>query len=152
MTKTKEARPPGRPTGFSKAIATRICSRMAAGESLRQVCSTGGMPSIATVFRWLADERYKEFREQYEEARETLLETMAGEILEIADETSRDTLTDDEGNERANAEWIARSRLRVEARKWILSKLLPKKYGEKVAHEHAGGLTLNVVTGVVDPK
>lgn len=59
-------------------------------------------------------------------------ESMFEEILEIADETSRDTI-DTETGEKANTEWISRSRLRVDARKWMLSKMVPKKYGERLA-------------------
>lgn len=59
-------------------------------------------------------------------------ESMFEEILEIADETSRDTI-DTETGEKANTEWISRSRLRVDARKWMLSKMVPKKYGERQA-------------------
>jgi hypothetical protein len=88
------------------------------------------MPHVSTVLRWIADDKHKQFREQYAHAREAGLEQMADEILEIADETSHDTLVTEHG-ERANSEWIQRSKLRVDARKWILSKQLPKKYGER---------------------
>jgi hypothetical protein len=56
---------------------------------------------------------------------------MADEILEIADETSRDTLVNSKGDEMANSEWIARSKVRIDTRKWLLSKQLPKKYGDR---------------------
>lgn len=88
------------------------------------------MPHVSTVLRWVAAKEHQEFREQYAHAREAGLEQMADEILEIADETAHDTLLTEHG-ERANNEWIQRSKLRVDARKWILSKQLPKKYGDR---------------------
>lgn len=121
----------GRPSLFDDAMATKICAHLADGESLRVVCQRPGMPHISTVMRWAADDRYKAFREQYARAREVGLELMADEILAIADETERDDIVTHDGSTKANNEWIQRSRLRVDARKWILSKQLPKKYGER---------------------
>jgi hypothetical protein len=63
---------------------------------------------------------------------------MAEEILEIADDGTNDTYKDDNGNERTDQEVIGRSRLRVDARKWLLAKMLPKKYGDKIQQEVSG--------------
>jgi hypothetical protein len=112
-----------------------MCQRLAEGESLRRMCSAEDMPNKATVLRWLA--LYDEFREQYARARELQTELMAEEILEIADDSSGDSLVTQQGT-RPNAEWIARSKLRVDSRKWLMSKLAPKKYGERVTNEHTG--------------
>lgn len=60
-----------------------------------------------------------------------MLECWAEDIVHIADETKHDTVMTDTG-EHADNEWINRSKLRVDTRKWLLSKLMPKKYGEKV--------------------
>jgi hypothetical protein len=62
---------------------------------------------------------------------------MVEEILEIADDASRDTIQTEHG-QRADNEWIARSRLRVDARKWLMARLAPKKYGDKMLKEHTG--------------
>lgn len=131
-----------RPSKYSQKIADEICERLAEGESLRVICSAEEMPNRATVFRWLSSQA--EFRDQYAHAREEQAERMLDEIIEIADDTSQDTTpkVDKEGNEygeQANSEWIARSRLRVDARKWAMSKLAPKKYGDKVALTGDGG-------------
>ena len=65
---------------------------------------------------------------------------MGQEILEISDDASRDTKIvtnkDDSPAEVAEHELINRSKLRVDARKWLMSKIAPKKYGDRVAHEH----------------
>ena len=128
---SKTTNKPGRPSSFDQKTADLICARLADGESLRSVCRDESMPHVSTVLRWIADDKHKQFREQYAHAREAGLEQMADEILEIADETSRDTSYNRNGDEIANNEWIQRSKLRVDARKWILSKQLPKKYGDR---------------------
>lgn len=58
---------------------------------------------------------------------------MADELLEIADDGSNDTTKNKAGEDSLDAEWMARSRLRVDTRKWLLSKALPKIYGDKTA-------------------
>lgn len=114
-----------------------ICSRLEAGETLRSVCRSDGMPAPQTVLRWT--KANSEFSEQYARAREAGYSLLADELLEIADETAFDTTKDNDGNDKPNHEWITRSRLRVDTRKWLLSKALPKVYGDKLAHTGADG-------------
>ena len=73
------------------------------------------------------------FSEQYARAREAQADKLAEEALQIADDGRSDTYLDAEGNERTDNEVIQRSRLRVDTRKWLASKMAPKKYGDKVA-------------------
>lgn len=127
----------GRPSKFTKELASRICERLAAGETLRAVCRDEGMPEERTVRRWATDN--KTFSPQYAKAREIGYQSMADEILEIADETAFDTTKNQAGNDVADTEWISRSRLRVDTRKWLLSKALPKIYGDKIEHSGPGG-------------
>lgn len=126
----------GRPTDYTEELAAEICSRLADGESLKSICDAEEMPHKATVYRWIA--AHETFRDLYAHAREDQADTLADEIIDIADQSNFDTVTDADGNSRPDGEWIARSRLRVDARKWIASKLKPKKYGEKTVTEHAG--------------
>ena len=84
------------------------------------------MPDKATVFRWLA--RRPDFCNQYRAAKELLMITMMDEMMEIADDSSQDTLFTRDGRPYANVEWIARCPLRIGARKWLMSKLALKKY------------------------
>lgn len=89
----------------------------------------------------------EEFSKQYARAREAQADTLADEILEIADDTSRDTIATEKNGEQPNSEWITRSRLRVDARKWLASKMAPKKYGDRIEASHTGemGLTVKIV-------
>lgn len=127
----------GRPTAYTSEIAETICNRLAAGESLRAICETEGMPDESTVRAWAIENR-EGFSPHYARAREVQFERWADEILEIADDGSRDTVVNADGVEIVNHDHINRSRLRVDTRKWLLSKLLPKKFGDKVQNEHVG--------------
>jgi hypothetical protein len=124
----------GRPSKFTQAIADQICERLAAGETLRSICEVEGMPPENTVRRWAIDVD-NPFSAQYARAREVGYEKMADELLEIADDGTNDFIerSKESGDtyKVVDQEHIARSRLRVETRKWLLSKALPKVYGEK---------------------
>jgi hypothetical protein len=123
----------GRPTLYSDELSLKICSQIAHGKSLVSICSAEEMPSVETVYYWLRDESKQEFLNTYTRAREDQADTLADEIIDIADDATHDTIVNKEtGYECANTEWLARSRLRVEARKWVASKLKPKKYSDKL--------------------
>ena len=94
-------------------------------------CCDPDMPSQSMVFRWLADERYTSFREQYARAREEQADTNADEILSIADEMPPE-YTDDKGRTSLDQTYLAWQKQRIEARKWTAMKLKPKKYGDKL--------------------
>lgn len=120
---------------------------MIEGESLNQICMSDGMPSKATVFNWLVAKR-GQFLDKYTRARELQAESMLEEIFEIADDTSADTIFAKRGDdtvEVANNEWINRSRLRVDTRKWAMARMNPKKYGDKVQTELSGEVSVKRV-------
>ncbi|CUI02625.1 Phage terminase, small subunit [Janthinobacterium sp. CG23_2] len=123
---------------------------MSEGESLRAICRDDEMPNKATVFRWLAANAA--FSDQYARAREAQADCMADEIIEIADDGLNDTYEDDDGNKRTDQDVIARSRLRVDARKWLASKMAPKKYGDKITQEHTGSLRVVAATEYTDDQ
>ena len=126
----------GRPSTFSQEKVDEICNRIAEGESLRKICKDEHLPDKGTVFTWLLDEDKKDFHDQYARARAAQAENLFEETLEIADDGTNDYVTveseDGQVTERLNGEHVQRSRLRVDTRKWYLSKVLPKKYGEKI--------------------
>jgi hypothetical protein len=123
-----------RPT-YSPEIADAICERLASGESLRSVCRDDNMPDERTVRRWAIDD-YQGFAPQYARARETQAHAMADELLEIADDATNDWMVR-QGRTELNTEHVQRSRLRSDTRKWLLSKMLPKVYGDKIQHAGA---------------
>lgn len=121
---------------FGEKVKDSILERLAEGESLRAICQGEDMPAASTVCLWVKDD--DAFAERYARAREVGFTLLAEELLEIADDGKNDTYTDDNGNIRTDHDVIARSRLRVDTRKWMLAKMLPKVYGEKVVNEHTG--------------
>lgn len=137
--KTKKV---GRPSSFSDEMDLIICDRMMSGESLRKICQDPTMPDKKTVLVWLRDNPV--FRVHYDLARQMQLDFMAHEIIDIADDTTEDDIFTEAGNRVANSEWIARSRLRIDARKWIMAKLMPKKWGEKLEVDNKGEVGLNI--------
>lgn len=133
----------GRPSEFTQQTADAICERIADGESLRSICRGDDMPAKSTVFKWLSQNAT--FADQYTRARETQADTLFDEILSISDDGTNDSYKDEDGNPRTDHDVIARSRLRVDARKWMAGKLRPKVYGDKIEHEHKGGLTVSLL-------
>lgn len=121
----------GRPSKFTQKIADEICERLASGESLRAICEDEHMPVESAVRKWALDD-YQGFYAQYAKARQAQALRWADEIMEISDDGTNDYMETKEGNEVVNHEHIARSRLRVDTRKWLLSKLLPKQFGDKM--------------------
>ena len=118
------------------SIINEVCKRIAQGEALNKICKTEGMPSKDTIFEWL--DKNKLFSDQYARARERQAELFLDEIIEIADESSLDRNINEEGKSYVDHEVVARSRLRVDVRKWAMSKLAPKKYGDKIQQEITG--------------
>ena len=85
--------------------------------------------STLTFYELLKDDdRLK----KYARACEMRADKMAEEMIEIADNSSDDTIIDEKGGERANNAAVQRDRLKVDTRKWLLAKMHPKKYGDKI--------------------
>lgn len=135
------AKKPGRPSKFTKELANDICERLASGESLRTICMAEGMPGERTVYTWLLDD--EAFQQQYARAREAQADALVEEIREIADDGSNDwmevRLKSGEVKVVLDQEHVQRSRLRIDTRKWLMSKMAPKKYGDKMQHTGADG-------------
>lgn len=124
------SKPTGRPSDYTTEKADAICERLALGESLRSICRDEAMPAMSTVFRWLTLE--SGFSDQYARAREEQAEALADEIVSIADESEVSVKHEGEDVRIAlDATAVARNRLRVDSRKWVASKLKPKKYGDR---------------------
>lgn len=140
-TKDKPKKKLGRPSVYTKTLGDEICERLAKGESLRSICRDTHMPSEKAVRLWATNPEHP-FAPVYSAAREVGYLTMADELLEIADDGSNDWMMREGKNGdvswQLNGEHVQRSRLRVETRKWILTKMLPKVFGEKVLNELTG--------------
>ncbi len=138
----------GRPTLYNEEMADRICEAVATStHGTKKLCKLNDwMPEDVTIYKWRY--RHAEFSRKYAEAKARQADLMAEEIIEIADDGLNDTYIDDEGNEKVNADVVARSRLRIDTRKWLACKLLPKVYGDKQQHttdDETGSLIRKVI-------
>lgn len=120
----------GRPSGYSEEEADMICAWIADGKSLRSYCREHARETV-TVYRWLREE--KEFARRYARAHDDRADSLADEIVDIADESVGGTSDD-----------IQAARLRIDARKWVSAKLKPQKWGDKVEIEQKGHVTFNL--------
>lgn len=139
----------GRPSKYNEELALQICDRLSDGESLKAMCNEEGMPSRSTVFKWLAENKF--FSDIYTRARETQADALFDEILAISDDGRNDWMARMDAEEenlgwRENGEALRRSQLRIDARKWAASKLMPRKYSEKFQADltHSGEVGVKV--------
>ncbi|MCX7116331.1 MAG: hypothetical protein NTW94_00150 [Legionellales bacterium] len=125
----------GRPSAYNDELANLICERIAMHSwGLEKLCANyKDLPDKATINRWR--HKHHEFAEQYKQAKISQIETLVDEIIDIADDSSSNTIIDDNGKTRCNSEYIARSRLRIDTRKWLAAKLAPKVYGAAQGQE-----------------
>lgn len=122
----------GRPTKYTKQLDQEICERLASGESLNAICRDEHMPNRCQITRWILatdNKTYDDFRTNYALAREVQYQNMADDIIDIADNGTNDWMkSNDPENDgfKVNGDALGRSRLRVDTRKWFMSKVLPK--------------------------
>lgn len=126
----------GRPTDYTPELALEICQKIATnGCGLATLCKANPhWPHRDTIYTWLR--KYESFADMYTQAKKEQVNALVDDILEISDDSSYDVITkqDKDGNdyEVFNSEFAARSRLRVDTRKWIATKLVPRLYGDNM--------------------
>lgn len=125
-----------KPVEYSDELADEICEAIGTdSKGIQALCNENPhWPTRKTIMKWII--KHPHFGDKYTKAKVHQVEAIVDEILDIADDTSRDTIIkknkDGSEYEVCNTEWINRSRLRVDTRKWLASKLAPKIYGEKI--------------------
>ncbi|HPA82140.1 MAG TPA: hypothetical protein PLS95_15070 [Thermoanaerobaculales bacterium] len=129
----KKKRGPGRPTKYNAALGTRICKRVANGETLREIAETPGMPCESTIRLWAV--KLPGFSEEYARARELQADAMADEAIAVARRKGNNPIGD---------------RLLVDTLKWAASKLKPRSYSDRVQVEHQGEQKVQVVVTYQD--
>lgn len=123
--KKPAARKVGRPHGYTEEKALEICELVADGQSINKISKMSGMPTRSTILKWFRD--VPEFSIMYARAKEIGFEVLADEIIDLSDAT-----------ENIKAEELRRHQLMIDTRKWLLAKLQPRKYGERVTQEVVG--------------
>ena len=134
MTSHSQIAGKGRPTEYTEEIGETICDRIVDGESLRTICADAGMPHEATVLGWVSSHR--EFRDQYEIARDLAVEALLDETIEIIDDPSGYLVERVQANGRVVVVWdrkqLPRCLLRCEVRMWVVDQLPPLKLEERL--------------------
>lgn len=122
----------GRPTKYNSELVEEICNVIASTSKGTKVLCKENMhwPCQDTLFAWL--KKYPEFSEQYAQAKICQIELLVDEILEIADDETNDCFIDEDGKPVSNNSVINRARLKIDTRKWLACKLVPKVYGNKI--------------------
>lgn len=123
--KEPAAKKVGRPHGYTEEKALEICELVADGQSINKISKMPGMPNRSTILKWFRD--VPEFSTMYARAKEIGFEVLADEIIDLAD-----------AEENMNKDQLRRHQLMIDTRKWLLAKLQPRKYGERVTQEIVG--------------
>ena len=120
----------GRPAIYNLELGKKICRAISISTSgLERICSENpDFPAPSVIYEWKID--YPAFAECYAQAKRNQADLLVEEINNISDDSSRDTVVNKHGEATCDKEWIARSRLRVDTRKWLAAKLIPRVYGE----------------------
>ena len=138
--------PAGRPSDYDPQVAADICAAISTcTNSLESILSTDErFPSHSAFYRWMIN--HAELREMYARAKDEQLKILADEIQPIADTPQMGEIITIKGDEREIkiCDMLEHRRLRIEARKWLLAKLNPKKYGDKLGLEHSGEIGLKL--------
>lgn len=117
---------------YTKEVADRICELIEQKTPIYKIGQMEDMPTCATIYRWLRT--FPEFEAAYSISKRIQLETLAEEIIEIADDGSNDKNSDGTTNH-AN---VNRARLMVDSRKFVVERLMPEKFGNKIKNEVSG--------------
>jgi hypothetical protein len=113
------------------AKAKVVIDALQAGKSLRAAAAEAGIGHTTVLF-WV--DQHKDFADQYARARDIGYRLLADELIELSDRPVGGI----------TSEGVQHARLQVDTRKWMLSKMLPKLYGERIEHEHKGGITITL--------
>jgi hypothetical protein len=122
----------GSRSGYTIEMAKEICNAIATSNyGISRLCKQNShWPDYTTIFKWLFDT--PEFQVMYLAAKKAQVEIFVDEIIDISNDSSQDTLFDKDGNPYLNKEFVMRSRVKIDTRKWIASRLNRSRYAEHV--------------------
>lgn len=141
--------PAGRPTTYTPEIAAKVCAHIAGGKSLRSTARVEGMPALSSLTKWLRE--HEEFSAQYATATAERADHIFEEMLEIANTpivgeqvTTKQVYSADgvpmavSEVTKVRREMVEHRKLQIDTRKWILARMAPRKYGDRVTTEVGG--------------
>ena len=120
-------------------ILNNIFNMIESGKSLRFALSQIPLSS-STFFIWIEEDPEKSKHYAYVTDIRTDLKFESIE-QDYSEEPQRDAETG-----RIDSAWVQLQRLKIDAKKWELSKLNPKKYGDKIQQEHSGELKTTIIS------
>ncbi|MFM7009703.1 MAG: hypothetical protein ACKO0Z_10295 [Betaproteobacteria bacterium] len=153
-----------------QVVSAQICEELKLGRSLDSICRGVGMPSVGGFLEWVNKDDPPGIAADYAHAREIGYALLADEIVALSDKTHEwvtvhqldpngDPMYDEKGEPRLkkmlmplNSDVIAHKRVQIDTRKWMLSKMLPKVYGDKITQEHTGADGGPIALAAVDLK
>lgn len=113
-----------------------ICEHIANGMAMRNATKLPGVINV-NIFLHLIKTNAK-LNEQYAHACKMRAENIFEDVLDIVDTRDRDTYIDKDGKLQVDHAVIQRDKLRYDARRWMVGKMEPDKYGDKIIQQHAG--------------
>jgi hypothetical protein len=142
MPRKATGNPNGRPSLYTPELAEKVLLRLAEGELLIEVCSSPRMPSASTVYKWINDD-VGGFSRSYARAREVGWHIRAERLVLSASMPNMGMVTTYEPNakgklsvkKRERRDNVSRSSLAFSAEQWLLSKVMPKTYGQDIGKE-----------------
>jgi hypothetical protein len=118
----------------SPEIEDVILGELMCGRTLTDICRDPDMPHVRSVQKWLATDR-DGFAARYQQAREIGCAIMADDMVDIADDRTGDWIvrTHKDGTTEAilDPERVNRRLVRIKTRRWRVSKILPRTYGDR---------------------
>ena len=116
------------PVRYTERLAKKICSQLAEGKFLQDICQDDKMPTHATVLRWVVENK-EGFRDQFMAANQARAYGWAEQCVAIAD-----------GSDDLN-----KDKFRVETRQWWIGKMLPQVFGDRPVIEHQAPVMIGQV-------
>jgi hypothetical protein len=129
------------------AVMAEILERLSAGDLVKDICSDArrevdpGFPPAYVVYGWCSSDP-DDFGAQFKQARRAGLDIRAEKLVEIAADEARDFQINDKGRIVFNGHAVRRAETIINTEKWLLSKMAPDTYGDRVELKHSGGVNL----------
>ena len=132
---------------WSAAIDEILSAIATTPKSLKSICEDiESAPTAKTFWKWM--ETDEDLRERYARAKSAQLEVLADQLVDLADQDrvcEKVTIKADGSREVVILDQVERTRVQIDTRKWLLAKLNPKKYGDKIQQEHSGEVGIKTI-------
>jgi len=123
----------GKPETYTKEIGENLCSMIAKGRSVKSICDMEGMPSLDTFYSW--NRKHKEFADNYTQATVDRTEYQLEQLNEMGDISIEEAKN---VNPKSSNAVVSAYKLKADNMKWVMARMKPKKYGDKIDHTTGG--------------